>query len=261
MPATAGSDLGAALGGWATGLASRAALCCDFDGTLAPIVDDPGAALPLEGTVEVLTSLARSLGLVAVVSGRPAAYLAERLPATGVVLAGLYGLERVVDGRVEQAPAALAWAPRVAEVADRAAAGAPAGLRVERKGATVALHWRTAPAAGGWAAAFAAEQAAATGLVAHPGKLSVELRPPAGGDKGDVVADLAGGRPAVAFLGDDIGDLPAFAALDRLAATGARVLKVAVGGDEAPAELLAAADLVVDGPRDVLAGLQWLAAG
>ena len=61
-------------------------------------------------------------------------------------------------------------------------------------------------------------------------------------------------------MGDDAGDLPAFAALDRFAAAGGTALRVAVASDEAPPELLAAADLLVDGPEGVVALLRQLGA-
>ncbi len=61
------------------------------------------------------------------------------------------------------------------------------------------------------------------------------------------------------FAGDDIGDLPAFAALGRLAAAGVATLAVAVGGPETPEAVLAAADIVVDGPPGLLALLEALA--
>jgi trehalose 6-phosphate phosphatase len=60
-------------------------------------------------------------------------------------------------------------------------------------------------------------------------------------------------------VGDDRGDLPAYDALDRMAAQGVHALRVAVASDEAPAELLARADLVLDGPPAVVALLRRLA--
>ena len=47
------------------GMAGRTALCLDFDGTLAPIVDDPEAAAPLPGTTELLGRLAGRFAAVA----------------------------------------------------------------------------------------------------------------------------------------------------------------------------------------------------
>jgi trehalose 6-phosphate phosphatase len=64
--------------------ANVAALCLDFDGTLSPIVDDPNQARPLPGIVELLSPLAARFTAVAVVSGRPATYLARHAAAAGV---------------------------------------------------------------------------------------------------------------------------------------------------------------------------------
>ena len=51
----------------------QALIATDFDGTLAPIVADPRAARPLPGAVPALRRLARVVGTVAVITGRPAA--------------------------------------------------------------------------------------------------------------------------------------------------------------------------------------------
>src|SRR5438128_1796911 len=119
---------------------ARAAILTDFDGTLAPIVDDPLAARPLPGAVDVLHRLAERFGVVGVVSGRPLDFL-------------------------------------------------------------------------------------------------------------------------VGHLGDDVGDLPAFDGLDRLAAAGVHTVKVAVVTSEAPALLLERADLVVEGPAGALTLFEGLADG
>jgi trehalose 6-phosphate phosphatase len=235
----------------------------DFDGTLAPIVAVPDEARPLPGVASTLGRLARRYRRVAVISGRPLAYLAEHLgEGSGAVeFVGLYGLERRLGsgGPVVADAEARRWQAAVDAVAAAAQAAAPAGLRVERKGLAVTLHFRQAPELAGWTASFAAEQEGASGLVAHPGKQSWELRPPGPTDKGTVVEELAGGLRAVCFVGDDVGDLPAFAALTRLRATGVDTLSVAVGGAETPAEVLAAGDVVVAGPAGVLGVLEALA--
>ena len=124
--------------------ARLAAVLADFDGTLAPIVDEPGAARPLPGVSEALVSLARRYACAAVVSGRPAAFLLDRLGQRavdgGVVLAGLYGLERATPAGIEVHPDAERWRTAVEEAAREAEAGAPAGALIERKGLSVTLH-------------------------------------------------------------------------------------------------------------------------
>jgi len=236
-------------------------LLCDCDGTLAPIVEDPAAAAPLPESVDALHNLAGVLGRVAVVSGRPAAWLHATF-GDGLLLSGLYGLEEVDadgDGRVVEVPEAEPWRRVVDEVAGRADATAPPGVVVERKGLSVTLHHRTAPAEQPWVEGFTSHQARVTGLVATPAKASIELRPPLAFDKGTVVRRLAEGFAIVAYLGDDIGDLPAFAVLDEMAAAGVTTVKVVVASIEVPDEVRAVADVVVSGPDEVAELLSGLA--
>ena len=237
----------------------RAALFTDYDGTLAPIVDDPQAAVPLPGAGEALGRAARRLGLVAVVSGRPVAWLRQQLgEAGGALLAGLYGLERTRDGEIVEVPGAGRWRDVIEQVAAAADRDMPPGALVERKGLALTLHARTAPARQRWIEEWAEAQAGRSGLAVHPGRRSVELRPPISIDKGTVVAELARGYGAACFIGDDRGDLAAFEALAGLAAAGVRTVAVAVASDESPRELLEAADLVLHGPPEVLALLHRL---
>jgi trehalose 6-phosphate phosphatase len=232
----------------------------DFDGTLAAIVDDAAAARPLPGAVEALGALAARYAKVAVVSGRPVAFLARHLLAPGVILSGLYGLESWNNGAPVDHPAAEPWRQAVEDVATRAEAELPEGVAVERKGLSVTLHVRRHPEAEPVVLAWAQQAAQATGLALHQAKWSWELRPPVAADKGTVVTDLSKGLDAVCFVGDDRGDLPAFEALDRLRGRGQTTRKVAVRSDEVPAELLAAADEAVDGPGGALDLLRRLAA-
>jgi trehalose 6-phosphate phosphatase len=236
-------------------------LCLDFDGTLAAIVDDPVAARPLPGVTDLLARLAAHLGLVAVISGRPASFLQSVLVSpTGVRLIGLYGLEEVGgDGRRILAPGAAPWEAVITDVVALARATAPAGIYVEPKGLTMTLHWRNAPGEADWVSAFVAQQSEARGLAVHSGRHELELRPPLAVDKGSVVRRLAAGFDAVAAFGDDIGDLPAFDALAELSTTGVAVARVAAVDAESPAVVADRADLVVEGPAGAVALLERLA--
>lgn len=232
----------------------RAGIITDFDGTLAPIVEDPAQSQALPGAVELLRALASKYCRVAVVSGRPISFLVEHTAiAPGLLLRGLYGLECAKAGEVTEHRDAESWRAVVSEVARNAEASAPPGVRVERKGLSVTVHYRGAPEFGPWAEQWSAEQADLTGLLRHPARMSWELVPPVPVDKGTTVLELADGLDAVCFLGDDRGDLPAFSALDYLASTrSVAVLKVVVSSPEAPPELLKEADILVDGPHGAL---------
>jgi trehalose 6-phosphate phosphatase len=241
----------------------RTAVFVDFDGTLAPLVDDPARALPAEGALPALEALSGRIGLLAVVSGRPASYLQQRLGGTGTCeLVGLYGMERVRPGSdgVEADPAAERWREAVDGAALRLEALVPSGVGVENKGLAVTVHYRTSPSEAEVVERLAAEAAASRGLAAHPGKMSVELRPPVEVDKGTVLAARAAGFSAVLFAGDDTGDLPAFAVLARLRSQGVVTLAIASGGAETPREVTEAADVVVEGPGEVVELISALAA-
>lgn len=230
-------------------------------------MDEPAAARLLSGTPRVLARLARRFASVTVVSGRPVPFLWDQLgavaadPSTPIRLVGLYGMETAgPDGAPVLDPSAAAWAATVAAVADRLRDGAPRAVLVEVKGPSVTVHYRRAPEAAAWVVERTAAEAAASGLVAHAGRLSVELRPALELDKGVAVRSAAEGCRAVAFFGDDIGDLPAFVELARLASVdGTDTVGVAVVDEETAPEVAAAADLSVDGPPGALAVLTWLA--
>jgi trehalose 6-phosphate phosphatase len=236
---------------------ARTGLLFDFDGTLSPIVDDPAAARPLEGVTEVLERLAASYAVVAVVSGRPVDFLVDQLPRQ-VVLSGLYGLEVVRDGRRADAAAAGAWREAVADVAHASAARGPSGMLVEPKGLSLTLHYRTRPDLEAEVLAWADSQAARSGLQVRRARMSVELHPPVAVDKGTAVDELVESLSAACFVGDDVGDLPAFDALDRFASRGGTALRVVVDSPELDPALQQRADLVVDGPAGVLALLRDL---
>jgi trehalose 6-phosphate phosphatase len=248
---------------WLSARAGEVALCLDFDGTLSPIVDDPEAARPLPGVVELLGSLAARYAAVALISGRPAGWLAEHAGAPGVRYLGLYGLQEVRDGQVWVNPRLEAARPAVvAAYEDLRKSGTirHSGAHLEDKEYAVAVHTRRVADPQRWAAPIdqAARQIADRhGLEVVPGKLVWELRPTVHSDKGDAVRRVVAesGARSVVVAGDDLGDLPAFAAAAQLAAEGGEGLRVAVRSAEAPPTLLADADLVVEGPpglRDLL---------
>jgi trehalose 6-phosphate phosphatase len=260
-------------------VAGQAVVALDFDGTLAPIVDDPARAHIHPDAGAVLIELAPKVRAIAVVTGRPARQvldlggleeIADALAGVGTQLLvfGQYGnqrwtsTERAVAG--PPPPAGLATLvsdlPRIL-----GAAGAPEAY-VEDKGLAVAVHTRRLAdpqAAFERLLAPLREAAEAHGLVIEPGKQVIEVR--AGGmDKGLVVDRLVDtlAAKAILFAGDDLGDLEAFEALDAWDAEGLATLKVcsASANDAERSALLSLADVVVDGPAGVLALLHRLAA-
>ncbi|MEU5058340.1 MULTISPECIES: trehalose-phosphatase [unclassified Streptomyces] len=250
---------------------ARAVIALDFDGTLAPIVPDPEQARAHPGAVHALAALAPQVASVAVITGRPAGVAVRHGGFAGVpglqhlVVLGHYGAERwdAVTGTVH------APAPHPGVAAVRAelpgvleSVGAWRGTWIEEKGRAVAVHTRRAADP---QAAFEAlraplsDLAARHGLIVEPGRLVLELRPP-GMDKGAALSAYVRevGATSVLYGGDDLGDLPAFAAVDELRKDGVPGLLVCSGSSEVT-ELAERADVVVDGPEGVVELLSGLA--
>jgi trehalose 6-phosphate phosphatase len=231
----------------------RSVVGVDFDGTLAPIVDDPTLAVPLPAARDALHDLIDRTQIVVVVSGRPVEFLRAHLGTDGLALVGQYGLERLEDGEVRFDERATPYLKGVVTVTTEAERLWPQ-LLVERKGElAVTVHWRTRGA--GPPETELRALADAHGLAMLPGRKSCEFRPPVPVDKGSAFGQLVrDASPSGAlFAGDDRGDLSAFDALDALSAerTIEHSVRVGVRSDEAPPEILERADVVVEGPVGV----------
>ncbi|GGP61490.1 trehalose-phosphatase [Streptomyces abikoensis] len=248
----------------------RAVVALDFDGTLAPIVPDPEQARAHPGAVPALARLAPLLGSVAVVTGRPAGVAVRYGGFAGVpglehlVVLGHYGAERwdAVTGTV-QAPAphpgVAAVQAELPGVLDESGAWRGSWIEtvhIENKaGRAIAVHTRRADDPQAAYDALRAPLAALAerhGLIVEPGRLVLELRPP-GMDKGVALAEYVRetGASAVLYAGDDLGDLAAFAAVEKLRTEGVPGTLVCSGSAEV-AVLAERADLVVDGPAGVV---------
>jgi trehalose 6-phosphate phosphatase len=198
------------------------ALFLDVDGSLLDFAAQPDAVEVPAGMQEHLAALAARLdGALALVSGRALATLdvlfeqLQHLPA-----AGLHGLEwRSAHGGLHPAPDAPESLDSIEAEAQRIAAAYP-GAAIERKGPSLAFHWRAAPQAQDPFRAFAA--AALRVLPDYRpqfGDRVLELRPE-GMDKGAAVraflaqAPFAGRVPV--FVGDDLTDEHGFAVVNTL---------------------------------------------
>jgi trehalose 6-phosphate phosphatase len=236
---------------------ARAAVLFDIDGTLAPIVRHASDAHIPEDTRRLLIAIANRYGTVGCVSGRAAAVARQIVGIGSIAYVGNHGAELLQAGEAE-----VVLDRRVRGYAERVHAFAAAAdtseaqrlrLRLEDKGPIVAFHWRGAPDEEAALAAVAVieQDAQAAGLATHRGRKVLEIRPPVAIDKGRGIALLLRkARPANGlYVGDDVTDIDAFNGL-RAAVSGSAVC-VAVGSEEAPEELLRAADLVVDGTAGV----------
>ena len=199
----------------------------DYDGTLAPIVDDPMAAYPHPDVPDLLTRLGERHPLW-IVTGRHLRDLTVllKLPLRAI---GLHGAQQGVIGETvrstlsEEARAAL----------DRLRARVPRGdgVRVEDKGESFAVHYRGAADEEGVVRRLRAWlEAKPDDLTSIWGKKVVELRP-VGVSKGVAVQRIAARYPErrPVYLGDDVTDEDAFETLGADAVT----VKVGTGPTKA----------------------------
>lgn len=198
----------------------RALLAFDFDGTLAPIVDQPDAAGITQKTAERLRAVT-CLYPVAIISGRAVDDVRARL--LGVKVAAIVGNHGIEPSHwmTEAADAVTSWVPTLAE----GVAGIE-GVRVENKRHSLAVHYRHARSQSG---AYRAIREAVERLPADArimdGHKVVNVVPAGAPTKGDALLHIAAqsSLDAILFAGDDVTDEDAFAVLNTGDSLGIRV--------------------------------------
>ena len=214
----------------------------DYDGTLAPIVDDPDAAVPHPDVPELLRDLDDRFPLW-IVTGRDLRALSSFLDQPLKAI-GLHGAQQgVVGGKVERL-----MPDDAAEALQRLRRSVPSvdGMHIEEKDQAFAVHYRevddeaeTRERLSSWLNAMPEM------LDAIWGKKVVELRPE-GLTKGTAVRRIAEEHPECTpvYLGDDTTDEDAFAALQNMERD---AVTVRIGEEETQADYrLAGPDEVVD---------------
>ena len=235
--------------------APKLIVATDFDGTLAPLVENPEKARILPRAQHALDVLASAPGVqVVVLSGRSLESLRQTgLESTGWIVSGSHGAELSgmslpddAGALSDEEQAALdALARRIERVL-----GGEQGMRIETKPFGIAVHAREVsdPRAAEDLLAAAEELGAGAGFTARKGKMVREFSARRV-DKGQALEAIREQLPAapVIFLGDDVTDEDAFAVL------GAQDLSIKVGEGES-----AATERVAD-PHAATAVLAWLA--
>lgn len=227
----------------------------DFDGTLSRIVDDSESAVPVNGTRQVLETLASSYLVVVLVTGRRASWLSSVVGANGVRYLGLYGAEEVSGDEVVQPAEAERWRSSASRLARDAEALVTtqglAGCKVEFKDLAVSIHFRAAPNARLRLIDWASEAAPRRGFEASLGRMVVELKPKEV-SKSNALRRVVAEQDLqwVVVAGDDQADVEMMQAAREL--LGDDSLRVGVESSEEPSEMKEAADVRVDGPEKLV---------
>lgn len=240
-------------------LTRPALLFFDFDGTLSNIVEKADQARPLQGAPKMLASLARRHQVV-IVSGRSAHQLLQWL-GPEVEIWGTHGAERTENGEVVLTDAVAPYVDEMAKVFQEAVSSIEEsrepGIYAEDKRVITTIHYRPAPDhrhARAFVEDLVRSLAAKHDVTYSSSRSAFEIKPPVELSKRQVVVERTrtSDLRAALYVGDDTVDLSAFDALDEVEREGVSTLRVAVDSEEAPAELLRRADVVLGSPQEVL---------
>jgi trehalose 6-phosphate phosphatase len=240
-------------------------LITDMDGTISPIPRDfletpvPPPVLPR------LAKLATQLDLVAVISGRKSAAIKEIINIPGIECIGHYGMEWWENNHAVLHPDAEASLSAMRAVAaELEILRSVDGIIIQDKWATISVQYNTVqrPAV--------AKQQILDLLEKSPHiknlrliyeKTSIGILPRINIDKGTAVTRLIRQHCLMGaiYLGDDIGDLPAFRAI-RQAKQDKNFdgLSILVTGSETGQSLINEVDFTLDGVQETETLLNWL---
>jgi|GEM_PF-2164555 len=222
------------------------ALLCDFDGTLAPIIDNPELARPPEQLCSALAGLSKHLEVVGIISGRELEFLDqifspysdERNP---IKLFGLYGAQsndkkfsdllnpKWMDDELEKELLKF-----ISPILDE--------IEVEIKKTGIVLHYRLNPSVARDVLLLAEQAAHEFRLKLAPGKKVIELTIDNQINKATVVDYMQNYLDTICYIGDDYGDISAIDTVNRKVKNG---LSIVVFSEEMPDELLYMSQLIL----------------
>ena len=232
-------------------------LVFDIDGTLSPIAPTPQAAYLYPGVARMLEQL-RQHAHVAIMTGRALRDGARLVNVDKVTYIGTHGLEWS-DGlpetyEVHIVPEAMRYVQpgkQLLELVQQHLDSLP-GVMVQHKTVGGTLHYRGAPhpeQARAQLLALLEEPTRQLGMRLGEGKMVVEVLSPLAINKGQALRNYAQrfGLRGLVFAGDDRTDLDAILESEQLRKEGCTTLSIVVRHTDTLPELLAHADIVVDG--------------
>ena len=245
--------------------ARRVGLFSDFDGTLTPIFDDPRNTVISPGIRDTIGELSTRLELVAMVSGRDVNTLRKMIGLTRVTYVGNHGLEEWTPQGGRQAHELQISGGLMSEIEKGVEGVQVAGISLENKGLSVAVHYRNSPdptMARTELLPMLKSVASARGLEIKEGKMVLEIGPRMGVNKGTAVSRLVRDSRLMGaiVLGDDLTDCDAFDALHDLVLMGTlKGAAIAVVDEETPEAVTRRADFRLTGMGEVEEFLRWMA--
>ena len=221
----------------------------DYDGTIAPIVADPRHAAPAPEAIEHLHALVAVTRGVAVLSGRTEESLRSFLPVPGAVLIGENGIgaltpdeeARLGDFRARARAVEARWP----------------GVVIEAKPASLGVHFRSRPEIAAELEEALAKLIAGSGLMMVANRMVFDIQSRRGSKVRTMCRLIGEMHPAaVLYAGDSRDDAHVHRCLNT-----ARIPRLCIGirSTEMPGRIFRHADLILDGPEEMVRLLGGLA--
>jgi trehalose 6-phosphate phosphatase len=245
-------------------------LFSDFDGTLSPIAPTPPEAVFYPGAGEALARAAARVSVAGIITGRAVDDVCAKVGLPELLYVGNHGLEWLDGGERVDHEAGLKAETGIRDAMERIASRLAEqtsleGMLFENKRLSASIHYRNAPDPvniGLQLLPIVEEEAAAHGLRTTSGKMLVELRPMAVVSKGTALEQIVRQRQlrGAVFFGDDVTDVDGFRALHRMRdQEGLKGVAIAIRSAEVHPDVIAEADVVLDGVPDTVAVLNRIA--
>ncbi|HVL24481.1 MAG TPA: trehalose-phosphatase [Thermomicrobiales bacterium] len=245
-------------------------LFSDFDGTLSPIAPTPPEAMFYPGAGEALARAAAHVSVAGIITGRAVDDVRAKVGLPELLYVGNHGLEWLDGGERVDHEAGLMAETGIRDAMERIASRLAEqtsleGMLFENKRLSASIHYRNAPDPvniGLQLLPIVEEEAAAHGLRTTSGKMLVELRPVAIVSKGTALEQIVRQRQlrGAVFFGDDVTDVDGFRALHRMRdQEGLKGVAIAIRSAEVHPDVIAEADVVLDGVPDTVALLNRIA--
>jgi trehalose 6-phosphate phosphatase len=246
---------------------SLTAIVTDIDGTLSKIASTPDKALVSQDMKDQLEKIQHKYKLVAVLSGRSAVNAREMVGVEGVLYIGNHGLEFLKNGEIYVDPEVEQYLFQVKKAAKtiKEHPSCPTdGVLWEDKGVCYSIHYRLCPdpeEAHERILNILKEEGCVEGLKVTEGRKIIEIRPPVGFDKGQIIEKLVdeNNLDKVIYLGDDVTDADAFGKLRELNNKGEiKGVGVLIISDEIPPGLKESANFYLNSVDEVLKFFTWI---
>jgi trehalose 6-phosphate phosphatase len=240
-------------------------LITDMDGTISPIPHDFLRKTIPPPTLPQLTELVSRMDLLAIVSGRTSEAIKNLVNIDGIKYSGHYGMEQWENDRAILHPDAGAYVPAMRAVAEELEAlRSIQGILIQYKGATISVHYHLClqpEAAKQQILNLLMKSTQIKNLLIMDEKTNIGIVPRVDIDKGTAVTTLIQQYHlgAAIYMGDDIGDIPAFRAVRRAKSKkDFDGLAILVTGTETSHSLMDEVDFTLDGVTETETLLNWL---